>query len=106
MSRTSPNSRGAGFTFVELLLALALGVLVATAVGALVHGLFFAGERQAARLQGAFAARAAVRALAREVACAFAPPDSKSIAAISSPANPFVFFMLFLSDNLRIQPRL
>lgn len=77
MSRTSPNSRAAGFTFVELLLALALGALVAAAVGALVHGLFFAGERQAARLQGAFAARAAVRALAREVACAFAPPVEK-----------------------------
>ena len=63
-----------GFTMVELLLALALGVLVAAILATLVHGLLTAGESLTGRVQGAFAARAAVRALAREAACAFAPP--------------------------------
>ena len=73
MSRI-PSARRAAFTFVELLLALALGALVAAILAALVHGLFSAGENQADRFRGPFAARAALRLLAREVSCAFAPP--------------------------------
>ncbi len=68
------NARQAGFTLVELLLAMALGVLVAGILAALIHGLLAAGEGQATRLQGPFAARAALRTLSREIACAFAPP--------------------------------
>lgn len=74
MSRIPPRNRPAGFTFVELLLALALGALVAAILGTLVHGLFAAGEGQSGRLRGPFAARAALRILARELACAYAPP--------------------------------
>ena len=74
MSRTPPRIRPAGFTFVELLLALALGALVAAILGTLVHGLFAAGEGQSGRLRGPFAARAALRLLSRELACAYAPP--------------------------------
>ena len=76
MSRTPARirPRPAGFTFVELLLALALGALVAAILGALLHGLFAAGEGQSGRLRGPFAARAALRTLSRELACAFAPP--------------------------------
>ena len=47
MSRASPSIRPSGFTFVELLLALALGALVAAILGALIHGLFSAGAGQA-----------------------------------------------------------
>ena len=74
MSRFPPRFRPSGFTFVELLLALALGALVAAILGTLVHGLFVAGEGQSGRLRGPFAARAALRTLSRELACAFAPP--------------------------------
>ena len=74
MSRASPSTRPSGFTFVELLLALALGALVAAILGLLVHGLFSAGNSQAARLRGPFAAQAALRTLSREISCAFAPP--------------------------------
>ena len=76
MSRTPSRirHRPAGFTFVELLLALALGALVAAILGALLHGLFAAGQNQSGRLRGPFAARAALRTLSRELACAFAPP--------------------------------
>lgn len=74
MSRVPPRNRPSGFTFVELLLALALGALVAAILGTLVHGLFAAGESQSGRLRGPFAARAALRSLARELACAYAPP--------------------------------
>ena len=74
MSRIPPRNRPAGFTFVELLLALALGALVAAILGTLVHGLFAAGEGQSGRLRGPFAARAALRLLSRELACAYAPP--------------------------------
>ena len=52
MSRFPPRLRPSGFTFVELLLALALGALVAAILGTLVHGLFTAGEGQAGRLRG------------------------------------------------------
>ena len=79
MSRAHPRIRPPGFTFVELLLALALGALVATILGTLVHGLFAAGEGQSGRLRGPFAARAALRSLSRELACAFAPPDENLI---------------------------
>ena len=74
MSRASPSIRPSGFTFVELLLALALGALVAAILGLLVHGLFSAGNSQTARLRGPFAAQAALRTLSREISCAFAPP--------------------------------
>ncbi|MGD9612905.1 MAG: prepilin-type N-terminal cleavage/methylation domain-containing protein [Kiritimatiellia bacterium] len=74
MSRVPPRIRPSGFTFVELLLALALGALVAAILGTLVHGLFAAGEGQSDRLRGPFAARATLRHLSRELACAFAPP--------------------------------
>ena len=52
MNRGSSPNRSPGFTFVELLLALALGALVAAILGTLVHGLFAAGEGQSGRLRG------------------------------------------------------
>jgi type II secretory pathway pseudopilin PulG len=72
--------RQAGFTFVELLLAIALGVLVAGILAALLHGLLAAGEGQARRLQGPHAARRALLTLSREIACAFAPPGAEQAA--------------------------
>lgn len=74
MNPAPSRARPAGFTFVELLLALALGALVAAILAALLHGLLAAGAGQAARAKGPVAARAALRALSREIACAFAPP--------------------------------
>lgn len=74
MSRPSFNNRQAGFTFVELLLALALSVLVVVILSLLVRGLFSASTSQSARLHGPYAARSALRRLTREVSCAFAPP--------------------------------
>ena len=59
---------------VELLLATVLAVLVAAILAALIHGLLTAGDSLAGRVRGPFAARAALRALSREAACAFAPP--------------------------------
>lgn len=58
---------------VELLLAIALGALVAGILAALIHGLLSAGAGQSIRAQDA-AVRAALRALSREIACAYAPP--------------------------------
>lgn len=74
MNPAPSGARRTGFTFVELLLALALGALVAAILAALVHGLLVAGAGQAGRSRGPFAARAALRALSREIACAYAPP--------------------------------
>jgi prepilin-type N-terminal cleavage/methylation domain-containing protein len=74
MNPAFPNVRQSGFTLVELLLAVALGVVVAAILAALIHGLLAAGDEQSARFQGPVAARAAVRSLSREIACAFAPP--------------------------------
>lgn len=74
MKTAVPSVRKPGFTMVELLLALALGVLVAAILAALIRGLLAAGDGQSARFSGPLAARAAVRSLAREIACAFAPP--------------------------------
>ncbi len=74
MAPPPPIRRPDGFTFVELLLAVALGVVVAAILAALLHGLLVAGEGQAARARGPFAAQNALRQLARDAACAFAPP--------------------------------
>ena len=74
MTPPRTQARPAGFTLVELLLALALGALVAAILGALIHGLLTAGTGQSGRFQGPLAARAAIRSLSREISCAFAPP--------------------------------
>lgn len=74
MKPPPPKARPGGFTLVELLLALALGVLVTAILGALIHGLLTVGTGQSGRIRGPLAARAAVRTLAREISCAFAPP--------------------------------
>lgn len=74
MDGSSSNRRVRGFTLVELLLSLALGVLVAGILAALLHGLLSAGEGQSRRLQGPYAAQDALRTLSREISCAFAPP--------------------------------
>jgi|GEM_PF-564420 len=74
MNPAPSRARTAGFTFVELLLALALGAVVAAILAALIHGLLAAGAGQAGRANGPVAARAALRALSREITCAFAPP--------------------------------
>lgn len=79
MRRTSPIRRTSGFTFAELLVALALGALVAAILAALVHGLLVAKTGQSSRHRGPFAARAALRTLSREIASAFAPPDENLV---------------------------
>ena len=94
MSRPPSRIPQAGFTFVELLLALALAGLVAAILGLLVRGLFFAGEGQSVRLNSSHAARAALRILAREVSCAFAPPVENlpplKLSATTEPGKPQV----------------
>ena len=90
LSRSKPT----GFTFVELLLALALGALIAGVLAALVHGLMSAGLRQGQRLRDPANARAALRSMARELACAFAPPVKNlaplTLAATTEPGKPAV----------------
>ena len=64
------------FTLVELLLAVALGAMVATILGALLHGLIRSDRVQAELLSGPVAARNVLLRLSRETSCAFAPPDA------------------------------
>ena len=88
ISKPSSQSRP-GFTLVELLLAMALGVLVAAILAALVQGLLVAGDGLSGRISGPFAARTAVRALSREIACAFAPPvEGLAPLQLSSATEP------------------
>lgn len=100
MTPEPSGARNPGFTFVELLLALALGAIVAAVLAALVHGLFVAGAGQSSRVRGPFAARAALRALAREVSCAFAPPVKDlapmGLATSSDPGQPEVRLSFFV----------
>jgi prepilin-type N-terminal cleavage/methylation domain-containing protein len=87
MNITIPSVRKAGFTLVELLLAVALGVLVAGILAALVHGLLTAGNGQSSRARGPVAARAALRAISREISCAFAPPVNDGAPMILSTST-------------------
>lgn len=64
------------FTLVELLLAVALGAMVAAILGALLHGLILGDRAQTRLLEGPVAARAVLLRLSRETASAFAPPDA------------------------------
>lgn len=75
MAQTRPPFGSGGFTLVELLLAMALGALVALVLGLLVQGLFTAGGSQTERLQGPVAARRVLLEVSRDLAVAFAPPD-------------------------------
>ena len=64
------------FTLVELLLAVALGAMVAAILAAILHGLVRSDRAQTRHLAGPVAARAALLRMAREVSCAFAPPGT------------------------------
>ena len=94
------TSRARGFTFVELLLALALGVLVVATLGLLLRSLFVSGEMQAERLDGPFAARRALRTLSREISCAFAPPADNlvplELSSSSEPGKPEILVSFYL----------
>ena len=94
------NAPRAGFTLVELLLALALGVLVAAILAALIHGLLAAGDGQSARLRGPVAARAALRTLSREISCAFAPPVEDlapmQLSTSTEPGKPEVLLAFYV----------
>ena len=94
MEAASSNSNSKGFTFVELLLALALGALIAGVLAALVHGLISSGARQDQRMNGPFHTRAAIRIMARELACAFSPPVKNlpplTLATSTEPGKPAV----------------
>ena len=99
MSPAPPNVRRNGFTLVELLLSIALGVLVAGILAAILHGLLSADDAQGKRLRGPFAARAALRSLSREITCAFAPPV-KDLAPLllsnsTEPGKPEVQLIFF-----------
>ena len=74
MPRHSAPRRLAGFTFVELLLALALGALVVTILGVLLRGLFGPPAACPVRWRRLVPA---LRQMNREIACAFAPPVEK-----------------------------
>ena len=100
MNPAPPSLRQTGFTFVELLLAMALGALVAGILAALLHGLLAAGDVQAARTSGPVAARNALRALSREISCAFAPPVQDlaplTLSTSTEPGQPEVRLAFYL----------
>ena len=80
MKRPPPSRRRvAGFTLVELLLSLALGVLVALILSALLRGLLAADQAQSLRLRGPLTTRGALRTMSREIAAAFPPPGTNTI---------------------------
>lgn len=89
-----------GFTFVELLLAIALSALVAGILGMLIHGLLITSHSQTQRQQGPFSARAALRTLSREVACAFVPPVQDrvplTLTTSTAPGEPVVRLAFFV----------
>lgn len=99
MNPAPAKAQRAGFTLVELLLALVLGAVVAAVLAFLVHGLLAAGEGQSRRLQGTFAARAALRAMSRELACAFPPPVTDlvplQLATSTEPGQPDVWLSFY-----------
>ena len=99
MNSAFPSPRTSGFTLVELLLAIALSVLVAAILAALIRGLLTAGDGQSSRIRGPLAARAAVRTLSREIACAFAPPIKGlaplKLATSTEPGKPEVSLSLY-----------
>ena len=94
MDAASPKPRSGGFTFIELLLALAIGVLVVCVLAALLHGLASSGVRQNRRLEGPVNARSAIRFMAREITCAFPPPVKNlpplTLATSTEPGKPAV----------------
>lgn len=75
MPPAKQGARRGGFTLVELLVAIALGALVALILAALLHGLVHSEQVQTRHLEGPVAARSALLRLARETSCAFAPPN-------------------------------
>lgn len=75
MPPAGQGARRGGFTLVELLVAIALGSLVALILASLLHGLVRSGQVQTRNLEGPVAARTALLRLARETSCAFAPPN-------------------------------
>ena len=89
MKRPPPSRRRvAGFTLVELLLSLALGVLVALILSALLRGLLAADQAQSLRLRGPLAARGALRTMSLEIAAAFPPPGTNTIPLQLEAAPP------------------
>lgn len=74
------------FTLVELLLAVALSAMAALVLAAILHGLVRSDRAQTRHLAGPVAARAVLLRMARETACAFAPPGESA----GDPSNaPF-----------------
>lgn len=100
MNPAPPSPRPAGFTFVELLLAMALGVLVAGILAALLHGLLAASDVQSTRASGPVAARNALRSLSHEITCAFAPPVQDlaplTLTTSTEPGKPEVRLAFYL----------
>lgn len=80
-----------GFTLVELLLAMTLGVLAVAICGALLHGIFSATRQQSAKMAGPEAAQHILRRMAAETACAFAPPGETN--------RPFILAASFEADE-------
>ncbi len=95
----SRANRG-GFTLVELMLAMALGVMTAAILALLLRSLLAAGDGQSTRIQGPFAARQALRTIVREVSCAFAPPvkdlAALELSATTEPGKPQVRLAFFV----------
>ena len=100
MTPPSATRHRDGFTFIELLLAIALSALVAGILALLIHGLLVAGNGQAQRQKGPFSARSALRTLSREVACAFAPPVQDwvpfTLTTSTEPGQPEVRLTFFV----------
>ena len=101
MDAAPSTPRNRGFTFVELLLALAIGALIAGVLAALVHGIASSGVRQEQRLQGPGSARATLRFMAREIACAFPPPVKNlpplTLMTSTEPGKPAVTLSFYAS---------
>ncbi len=100
MPSPCPHPCRRGFTLVEVLLATALTALIATILALLAHALLSAGDAQAGRLRGPFAARAALRSLSRDLSCAFSPPMEQvvplKLSTSTEPDQPETSLLLYV----------
>ena len=87
------------------MVAVALGSLVALILASLLHGLIRSDRAQTQHLEGPVAARSALLRLARETACAFAPPNPKIVPLTLETSDEWDMPELSLSFYLPVPSR-
>lgn len=90
-----PPARAAGFTLVELLLAVAIAVLVAALAWSLLSTTTRSVETQLERARGPAAAGAAIDRIEADLAAAFSPEDDENCALALQPAGEEPFALTF-----------